>query len=392
MSIDYRVNDADNHYYEPTDAFTRYIEPSMAKRCMQWAEIDGRTRLLVGGRINRFIPNPTFDPIAKPGALMAFYQGADDSGRDIKELFGELEPIRAEYRDPAARLAVMDEQGIETCWMFPTLAVGMEEALIGDPEAAVAAFGAFNRWLADDWGYSHADRIISPPYLSLVDIDAAVAELDRVLDEGARAILMRPAPVETPSGQMSPFLERFDPFWARVNEAGVVVTFHGGDSGYDRFVRAWEPDAEYVSFFATPLERVMMGSRPISDTMAALISHRLFERHPRIRVASIENGSGWVRGLLKRLDRAAAQSPGWFKERPSETFHRHVWVSPFWEDHPIRAAETIGVDRTLFGSDWPHTEGLSDPVSYADQIAELPDDAVRAIMRDNFAELTRPLS
>ena len=59
--------DADNHYYEATDAFTRHIEPEYAKRAMQWAEIDGKTRLLVGGRVNRFIPNPTFNHLAKPG-------------------------------------------------------------------------------------------------------------------------------------------------------------------------------------------------------------------------------------------------------------------------------------------------------------------------------------
>ena len=67
--------DADNHYYEATDAFTRYIEPEYAKRAMQWAEIDGKTRLLVGGRVNRFIPNPTFSHLAKPGSLEQYFRG-----------------------------------------------------------------------------------------------------------------------------------------------------------------------------------------------------------------------------------------------------------------------------------------------------------------------------
>ena len=67
--LDYQVFDADNHYYEATDAFTRHIEPQFARRAMQWAEIDGRTRLLVGGKVNRFIPNPQFDPVARPGCL-----------------------------------------------------------------------------------------------------------------------------------------------------------------------------------------------------------------------------------------------------------------------------------------------------------------------------------
>ena len=70
----YLAFDADNHYYEATDAFTRYIDPQMAKRCMQWAGIGGKQRLIVAGRINRFIPNPTFDPVAKPGILDEYFR------------------------------------------------------------------------------------------------------------------------------------------------------------------------------------------------------------------------------------------------------------------------------------------------------------------------------
>jgi predicted TIM-barrel fold metal-dependent hydrolase len=308
----------------------------------------------------------------------------------VNDLFGELEPIRPEYRDRDARLAVMDEQGIEAVWLFPTLGVGIEEALVDDPEAAMAAFAAFNRWLADDWGFAYGGRIFAAPYLCLMDVEGAVAELERVLADGARVLCLRPAPVRAGSSSTSPFVEDFDPFWARVNEAGVTVAFHGGDSGYARQVRAWEPKAQFRAFFATPLERVLTGSRPITDTMAALMCHKLFERFPNIRVASIENGAGWARSLVKKLDLAAAQTPGWFRERPSETFRRHVWVSPFWEEKPSRAAEYLGYERTLFGSDWPHTEGIAEPASYVDGLRELPADALRRVMRDNALELTTP--
>ena len=66
----------------------------------------------------------------------------------MAELFGDLEPIRPEYRNRDARLQVMDEQGIESVWLFPTLGVGIEEALVHDPGAAMAAFTSFNRWLS----------------------------------------------------------------------------------------------------------------------------------------------------------------------------------------------------------------------------------------------------
>ena len=57
--------DCDNHYYEAMDAFTRHIEPQYAKRTMQWATVNGKQRLLVGGAINHFIPNPHFDPVVQ---------------------------------------------------------------------------------------------------------------------------------------------------------------------------------------------------------------------------------------------------------------------------------------------------------------------------------------
>ena len=390
MALDFGIFDADNHYYEARDAFIRHVPASWHKRCMQWAEVGGRTRLLVGGKINTFIPNPTFDPVAKPGSLQAYFKGKGDAAKDLKAQFGELEPIRPEYHDRDARLAVMDAQGIDACWLFPTLAVGMEEALKHDPEAVMVAFRGFNEWLEDDWGYAYRDRLYAAPYLSLVDLDGAIAELERVLSRGARFICMRPAPVETPSGCNSPFVEQFDPFWARVAEAGVTVALHGGDSGAARMAQVWEPQADYKAFFATPLQRVILGNRAITDAMAAAVCHKVFDRHPVLRFASIENGASWVRGLVKKLDKAAAQSPGWFTERPSDTFRRHVWVSPFWEDNAVTSAEVLGVDRCLFGSDWPHTEGLPEPRDYADEIATLGAPAVRSIMRDNAARLSTP--
>ena len=85
--LGFELFDADNHYYEATDAFTRHLEPAMRKRTMQWAEIDGRTRLLVAGKVNRFIPNPRFDPVAKPGSLDDYFRGRK-AGDDIRAAFG----------------------------------------------------------------------------------------------------------------------------------------------------------------------------------------------------------------------------------------------------------------------------------------------------------------
>ena len=111
--LGFKAFDADNHYYESQDAFTRHIDPRMKKRCMNWADLNGRKELLVAGKVNRFIPNATFDPVARPGCLDQYYRGNNPEGLSIRDAFGALEPIRPEYRDRDLRLAKMDEQRIE---------------------------------------------------------------------------------------------------------------------------------------------------------------------------------------------------------------------------------------------------------------------------------------
>ena len=130
------IFDFDNHYYETEDAFTRHQDKAFRNRGVRWVDIDGRRRLLVGGRLNSYVANPTFDPVAKPGSLFDWYRG-NPKQETIVQAFGELEPIRPEYRDRDVRLKVMDGQGIAGTLLFPTLGVGLEDALRDDPAAAV---------------------------------------------------------------------------------------------------------------------------------------------------------------------------------------------------------------------------------------------------------------
>jgi predicted TIM-barrel fold metal-dependent hydrolase len=382
--------DADNHYYEATDAFTRHIDPRMAKRAMQWAEVNGRPRLLVGGKICKFIPNPTFDPVAKPGSLDEYFRGRNPQSKSIGELFGELEPIRPEYRDRDARLAVMDGQGIDGCFLFPTLGVGMEEALAHDPPALVAAFHAFNQWLDEDWGYAYRDRIFAAPMITLVDVDAAVAELEAVLDRDARIVCIKGGPAHTPNGLTSPGDARFDPFWARVNEAGVTVGIHSGDAGYAHYMDDWEPSGDFEAFRYGPLRSILTSDRPPFETMAALVCHGVFDRFPKVRVASIEAGSEWVLSLQKKFDKVYGQLPSSFPSNPLETLREHVWVSPYYEDDLAAVKEVIGVDHLLFGSDWPHAEGLAEPRTFADDLRRhgFTEAEIHRVMNENGFPLT----
>jgi predicted TIM-barrel fold metal-dependent hydrolase len=380
--------DADHHYYEAEDAFIRHVPRSLRKRCMQWAVVDGKKRLLVGGRINRFIPNPTFDPVAKPGILDQYFRGKNPEGKDVRTLFGDLDPIHPAYRNRDAKLALMDQQKIEGCFLFPTLGVGMEESLRHDPEALLAAFRGFNRWLEEDWGFAYQGRIFGAPYITLVDPQWAVEELDYALARGARVVVMRSAPVADPHGSRSLGDPRYDAYWARAAEAGITVAFHSGDAGYLRYAADWGCVSEFESFRFDTL-RLCLSANPVRDAMAALVCNGVFERHPRVRVATIESGSEWVSGLLKVFKKAYGQSPTSFRHDPVEQFLRHVWVSPYYEDDLERLRDTIGADHILFGSDFPHAEGLAEPTDFVYDLKGFSKDDVRLVMRDNALALTR---
>lgn len=387
--LPYLAFDADNHYYEAHDAFTRHQDKKLRRRGVQWAEIDGRKRLLVAGRVDRFIPNPSFDPVAKAGSLDQYFRGKNPEGKSMIELFGDLEPIRPEYRDRDARLKVMDEQGLERILLFPTQGVGIEHPLRHDVEATQGVLRAFNRWLDEDWGFAHQGRLFAVPMISLSDCDAAVAELEWALARGARMVHLRAAPVPGPAGTRSPGDPEFDPFWARVNEAGIVVAIHAGDSGYQKQAAAWEPNRSggMEAFRGYALGQVMLEGRATYDCFAALIVHGVFARHPKVRVLSVENGSDWAAPLLSKLRKAFGQMPHVFAEPPIETFRRHVFISPYYEDDIRALADAIGSDNVVFGSDWPHAEGLPEPIDFVDDLEGFDDAETRKIMRDNAQAL-----
>ena len=387
MSETTPIFDFDNHYYEPEDAFTRHQDKALRTRGVRWADIDGRRRLIVGGKVNSYVANPTFDPVARPGCLYEWYRGNPEQ-QSIVEAFGELEPIRPEYRDPEARLAVMDEQEVAATLLFPTLGVGLEDALRDDPEAAAGVFSAFNRWLEEDWGFAHEGRIFAVPYVQLLDPEAAVAELRSLIERGAVAVNVRNAPVPVPGGYRSPFDPGYDPFWGLAADAGVVVATHAGNDGYDALIQMWEPGGAESSLFRSPLRNVVTKNRAVSDFYATAICHKVFERFPALRLASVENGASWIPDLLHRLDDAANRSPGYFAEHPTDTFGEHVWVTPFWEDDVPGLLDVVRADRFLLGSDWPHAEGTRRPMDFVtDTLAGVPDADVARIARSNATEL-----
>ena len=381
--------DADNHYYEAEDAFTRHLDPKLGSRVIEWCQIGKRKYHVIGGKVSRAVVNPTFDPVSPAGAMAEYFRG-NPSGKSPMEYLGRPEPIRAEYRDRDARLATMDADGLQKIWLFPTLGMIYEEPLKHDPEAVTLMFTAFNRWLLEDWGFAYKDRIFAGPYISLCDVDWAVRELEWALENDARTIVMRPAPVHTANGVLPPADPAFDPFWARVNESGVTVVVHAGDTGYS--LQGYAPEADFSASFSGR-HRPNLGmlhisiERSIYDFLGSIMVDKIFERFPNIRLASVENGSTYLGDLFTKMRSAGNKLPGFFATDPVELFRRNVWINPFWEDDVRETADRMGTDRVIFGSDWPHIEGMEHPLDYVTELKVFSDEDRKRILLDNVSEL-----
>ena len=393
MTLDYRAIDVDNHYYEPVDSFTRHLPKEFKRRGVQMVKDGKRTLAVMGETVNHFIPNPTFDPIIEPGCLDLLFRGEIPEGVDPASLMkvDRLEN-HPEYQNRDARVKVLDRQNLETVFMLPTFACGVEEALKHDIDATMASVHAFNLWLDEDWGFDRPDgRMISAPIISLADPDKAVEEVEFVLGRGAKLILVRPAPVPGVVKPRSLGDPLHDPVWARLAEAGVPVGFHLSDSGYLAIAALWGGKGTFEGFGKKdPLDQILLDDRAIHDTMASMIVHQVFTRHPKLKAVSIENGSYFVHRLIKRLKKAANTAPYHFKEDPVEQLRNNVWIAPYYEDDVKLLADTIGVDKILFGSDWPHGEGLADPMNFTADIPQFPEfsaEDTRKVMRDNALDL-----
>ncbi len=360
--LPYLAVDVDNHYYEPLDAFTRHLPKEFRSRGVQMVQDGKRTLAVFGGVVNHFIPNPSFDPIIEPGCLDLLFRGEIPEGVDPASLM-KVDRLsdHPEYQNRDARVQVLDRQRLETVFMLPTFACGVEEGLKHDIPATMASVHAFNLWLDEDWGFDRPDgRMISAPIISLADPEKAVEEVEFVISRGAKLVCVRPAPVPGEVRPRSLGDPVHDPVWARLAEAGVAVVFHLSDSGYMAIPALWGGSGVFRGFGKRdPLDMVIMDDRAIHDTIASMIVHQVFTRHPKLKVVSIENGSYFVYRLIKRLKKSANNAPYHYREDPVEQLRNNVWIAPYYEDDVKLLAETIGVDKILFGSDWPHGEGLA---------------------------------
>ena len=385
------IFDCDSHIVEEDfDFFDEYM-PQQYKEWMpvRRAGSDGKYGIYVG---DRRVENYDFDPtglVPPPGKLKEWLQAMK---RGEKLTTGWIQRTPDMYRRDA-RVEKLDEFGVEGCLLF----IGEFNASTGYYQQDLsghAVFHAYNQYLHDHWGFAYRDRLFTTGCLSLWDTPSAIAEAEWLIERGVRIVVM---PVGPAQGK-SPAHPDFDPVWARLDEAGVVVAFHLAEATFMHpLIYAWGEKPLQSRLVGQTAWQWMfcMGDLPVQMTLANFVYHNFFERFPNIKLVSVENGAGWLPRFLFQLDkmRGAAKNGYWpcgqLKERPSTIFKEHCFVVAYPEDPVAEMIEQIGTAKCLLmGSDYPHAEGVASPRQFADEALDgvAPAD-VRAIMYDNGRRL-----
>jgi predicted TIM-barrel fold metal-dependent hydrolase len=409
-ALPYLIMDADEHSnLAPTGMYEQYIDPKFRDKAIRTVTLDdGTVQTLYAGRPQRIAPRPgaqfqvTFSD-AQLEELGVAGAGFEEGTFIPGSLLNRMNPLRTmddaeraeftkRYRNlqttnmnsPELRLEILDMQGIERAVNY--LNFGAESDFDHDIEALYANQHAANRCFAETWSFNFRDRIYTPPFISCADAELADVELDYCMEQGAPIIQISTGP----SLHRSPFRPEMDRFWSKVDEAGIRVCTHlAGATFYGRQGEEWdEPEAILANMDA--FQWVMYyGDRPAYETVAAAILQGWMAKFPNIKLLLSEQGTVWVPYIVRKMDHAflMGRRGTWarLEMRPSEYFRQRVFVAPFPEENVERVVDAVGIDPIVFGSDFPHGEGLPDPLLYLDQLKNFNDAQKKQIMRDNLA-------
>lgn len=322
------VVDADAHVMEPNGFWNEYLEDRFRGRGPRFASTDrGLNAFLIDDQL---IAAEAFE-LARASSTIASDRPA------------------TRHATIGGRLADMDSEGITAAVLFPTMGLYLGE--VRDPVLLAALCRAYNNWLADECARG-PDRLYGAALLPLSDIDAAITELERVINlHGARAVMVRP----NPANGRPLHHPAYDRLWQRAAAADVAVAVHEGWSagmstlGSDRFANS-------------AIEHAL--SHPFEQMAACvgLILTGVLERHPALRVGFLESGGGWVPYLLHRMDEHFEMFPSFMPKitlKPSEYFARQCFVSIDPGEPNIAAiVEAVGDECIVWATDYPHPDAV----------------------------------
>jgi len=346
------VVDMDSHVLEPPDLWLNYLEPKYRDRAIRIdTRADGTEELIVDNKV------------LLSGRLAALGGVEHDAGEAF--LNNELTYMdgcpKASF-DTDARVKLLDEWGVDAGAVFPTIGILWDKE--EDPELAMAYARAYNNW---QWDFAKPalDRILPIAHIPLYDVGLAVTELERCLNLGFRGMFLAPEPV---CGKR-PSHPDFDPLWEMLVAADLPVCVHL-IVRFDRVVNLsatnwWNPETERPN---TTFSFALGGTMQLIPAVAALVCDGMFDRHPKLKIAIVESGAGYVRYLGDRLDEKHARFKGVnpLKRWPSEYLRDNFWFVMDPSEGSIDAqCDLVAEDKFLWGSDYPHVD------SHIDAMAEV---------------------
>ena len=276
--------------------------------------------------------------------------------------YDELKNIAPGSVDPHERIAHLDKEGVDKTFLFPTLGLGWE-AECEDPRLSAAYCRAYNRWLVD-FCKPYPDRLFPIAHVTVRDVNEGIEELERVAKEGMKGAFICPAPMNG----IRYSHEYYDRFWATAQDLDMPITFHV----------VLNPD--YPGRGSYPEDETGLGPVFFSNMMTfpdpltsftCMMGDGTFEKFPHLKLSMVEIGCTWVLHWLDLMDfkaeRFSFDMP--MTMSPSEYFRRQIWISAEPIEKGLGAvAQMVGADRFMWGSDWPHPEGHTDPVAKVKQI------------------------
>ena len=375
-----KLMSADDHVIEPPHLWVDRVPARYRDACPRIVEVDGRQAWRYEDQLT-YIPMGSCRPL--PGFDEAGYPPAPGTAR--------FDEIRPGCYDPVERIRDMDADGVWGQLIFPNYArfAGHRFFLnVRDRDLGLACLRTYNDYLLDEWCATDPARLYGAVILPLHDLDLALAEFERVLAKGAKALAFSENP--TVLGLPSVHTGHWERLWAAVGEAGIPVCMHIGSSS--RLVT--------TSDDAPPT--VLVSLNGVNSMMAGVdwLMSGILERHPSIKVILSEGGAGWIPYILERADKAfhdkrikpnlsIGQTAKPTAIPPSQLFREHMYVCLVDEYFALRSLRDIPVDNLLWEGDYPHGDGLwphnRDYLRKA--LAEVPDEAAMKIAEANMRKL-----
>ncbi len=337
---EHKIISSDSHIVEPPGLWTERMT----------GKYKDRAPVLIKGE------NDDFYVDEKPiGATLGGLTAAGlrfEKPEDIK-LEGKITGIIPGAYEPAPRLVDMDQDGIHSDLIYPSVGLHMYSA-VEDPALTREIFAAYNDWLAD-FCSADTDRLKGVAMLVLDDdIEAGIAELYRVAKNGLGGAMISVFPRPGESYDQP----RYEPFWAAAEEAGLPISLHVGTNRPGSLPTPGKNQTNVTPSGATRANNEYW----VRMTLCHIIFSGICERYPTLKFIQLEHELAWLPFFMGRLDYVYRErkqlTPYRFKDGavPTDFMRRNVYHS-FQEDGlGVRDRDIIGVDNLCWGSDYPHAE------------------------------------